>query len=42
MGHVRGPMIWARDFNDHNPLWGSDNRDNKYVLVVIKDGRPTR
>ena len=52
MEKVRCPVIWVGDFNAHNPLWGSDHRDSngviiedfldKYDLVVINDGRPTR
>ena len=45
-------MIWAGDFNAHNPLWGSVQRHgnggvledwmDKHGLVVINDGTPTR
>lgn len=52
MEKVRCLVIWAGDFNAHNPLWGSVQRDSngvvvedfldKYGLVVINDGRPTR
>ena len=52
MGKTRSPVIWVGDFNAHSPLWGSDHRDHngviiedfldKYDLVVINDGRPTR
>jgi len=52
MEKVRCPVIWIGDFNAHNPIWGSDHRDknggiveeflDKYELVVLNDGRPTR
>ncbi len=52
MGQVQPPVIWAGDFNIHNPLWGSLGKDkngallenflNKYSLVMLNDGRATR
>lgn len=52
MEKVRFPVVWVGDFNAHNPIWGSDHRDkngviieeilDKYELVVLNDGRPTR
>lgn len=52
MEQVRPPVVWIGDFNAHNPLWGSKNKDrngivvedmlDKHNLVIINDGRPTR
>ncbi len=52
MSQLRHPVVWVGDFNAHNPLWGSKNKDkngaliedflDKYSLVVPNDGRPTR
>lgn len=52
MDKVREPVIWVGDFNSHNPLWGSSNRDangavieeflDKHRLSVLNDGRATR
>lgn len=52
MEKIRCPVVWIGDFNAHNPLCGSDHRDkngviveefiDKYELVVLNDGRPTR
>ena len=49
---VGTPVIWVGDFNAHNPLWGSRDRDrngevieelmDKQGLVCLNDGRPTR
>ena len=52
MDKVGGHVVWAGDFNAHNPLWGSSRVDSngsvleewmdKHGLVVLNDGRPTR
>lgn len=52
MEQIGEPVIWLGDFNAHNPLWGSRVRDgngstveefmDKYGLVCVNDGRPTR
>ena len=49
---VGTPVIWVGDFNAHNPLWGSKDRDkngeaveelmDRRGLVCLNDGRPTR
>lgn len=49
---VNTPVIWVGDFNSHNPLWGSNKKDNNgmvveefletYNMAVINDGRPAR
>ena len=33
MAKVRCPVIWAGDFNVHNPLWGSDHRNSNGVMI---------
>ena len=39
MERVRWPVVWAGDFNAHNPLWGSERRDsNGAVIEKMLDG----
>lgn len=52
MEAVGAPVVWVGDFNAHNPLWGSRDRDcngeiveevmDRHGLVCLNDGRPTR
>lgn len=49
---VTSPIIWVGNFNAHNPLWGSQQRDangavleeflDSCNLVTVNDNRPTR
>ena len=55
MGDLRAvgePVLWVGDFNAHNPLWGSRQKDtngevvedflDQYELVCLNDGRSIR
>lgn len=33
MEQVRPPVVWIGDFNAHNPLWGSKNKDRNGIVV---------
>lgn len=50
--NITPPVVWVGDFNAHNPLWGSQVRDENGVvveelldncrLVIMNHWRPTR